>query len=44
MRYLDLVFLAVLFLLIPWLAYRFGKDSRNGIESDAYQRRKSRGA
>jgi len=44
MRYIDLGLLAVFFCLIPWLAYRFGKDSRNGIETDEHQRRKSRGA
>lgn len=44
MRYLDLGRLAILFLLIPRLAYRFGADSRNGIETDEYQRRRSGGA
>jgi len=44
MRYLDLGLVAIFSLLIPWLAYRFGADSRNGIETDEYQRRRSRGA
>lgn len=44
MRYLDIGLLVILFLLIPLLAYRFGYDSREGIESDEYQRHRSRGA
>jgi hypothetical protein len=44
MRYLDLGLLVIFFVLIPWLAYRFGQDSRNGIERDEHQRRRSRGA
>ena len=44
MRYLDLGLLVIFFLLLPWLAHRFGTDSRNGIEADEYQRRRSRGA
>jgi len=32
------------FLLIPLVAYRFEEDSREGIETDEYQRRLSRGA
>lgn len=44
MRYLDLGLLTFFFLLIPWLAYRLGADSRNGSETDEYQRRRSRGA
>lgn len=44
MRYLDFGLLLLFFLLIPWLGYRFGKDSRTGIELDEYQRRRSRGA
>ncbi len=44
MRYLLFGLLLVFFLLIPWLGYRFGEDSRPGIESDEYQRRRSRGA
>lgn len=44
MRYFDLGLLAFFFLLIPWLAYRLGEDARNGIETDEYQRRRSRGA
>jgi hypothetical protein len=44
MRYSDLALLLAFFLLIPLLAFRFGEDSRNGIESDEYQRRRSRGA
>jgi hypothetical protein len=44
MRYLELGLLIVILLLIPALAYRFGKDSRQGIESDEEQRRRSRGA
>lgn len=44
MRYLEFGLLLVFFLLIPWLAYWFGQDSRNGIETDEFQRRRSRGA
>lgn len=44
MRYLELGLVIVILLLIPALAYRFGKDSREGIETDEYQRRRSRGA
>jgi hypothetical protein len=44
MEFLVLGLLLVLFVLLPWLAYRFGKDSRNGIEGDEFQRRRSRGA
>jgi hypothetical protein len=44
MRYVEFGLLVVFFLLIPWLAYWFGQDSRNGIETDEYERRRSRGA
>ncbi len=44
MRYIALVFLVIFLLLIPLLSYRFGRDSREGIEGDEYQRRRSRGA
>jgi hypothetical protein len=44
MRYLDLGLLTFFFMLTPWLAYRFGADSRNGIQNDEHQRRRSRGA
>jgi hypothetical protein len=44
MRYVEFGLLLVFFLLIPWLAYWFGQDSRNGIESDEFQHRRSRGA
>ncbi len=43
MRCVDLGLLILLFVLIPWLAYRFGEDSRDGIETDQYQRHRSRG-
>ena len=43
MHYLDLGVLGIYFLLLPWLAYRFGEDSGDGIETDQYQRRRSRG-
>ena len=43
MRYLDIGLLVIFLLLIPLLAYRFGYDSREGIESDAFQQRRSRG-
>lgn len=44
MRYVEFGLLVVFLLLIPWLAYWFGQDSRNGIETDEFQRRRSRGA
>jgi hypothetical protein len=44
MRYFDLGLVALFILVIPLLAYWFGQDSRNGIETDEYQRRRSRGA
>jgi hypothetical protein len=44
MQYLDVGLLALLFVLIPWLAYRFDQDSRDGIETDESQRQRSRGA
>ncbi len=44
MGYLQFGLLLVFFLLIPWLAYLFGRDSRNGIETDEFERRRSRGA
>lgn len=44
MRYVELGLVIVILLLIPALAYRFGKDSREGIEGNEYQRRRSRGA
>jgi hypothetical protein len=44
MRFLQLGLVIVILLLIPALAYRFGKDSREGIEGNEYQRRRSRGA
>lgn len=44
MRYLGLGLLVFFLLLIPLLAYRFGKDSREGIEDNEHQRRRSRGA
>lgn len=44
MRYLGLGLLVIFLLLIPLLAYRYGKDSREGIETDEDQRRRSRGA
>jgi hypothetical protein len=44
MRYVEIGLLVVFFLLIPWLAYRFGQDSRDGIETDEYERRRSCGA
>lgn len=44
MRYADFGLLILFFVLIPWLAYRFGHDSRDGIESDEYQRHRSRDA
>jgi len=44
MGYLELGFLVFFLLLIPLLAYWFGRDSRKGIESDEHQRRRSRGA
>ncbi len=44
MRYIQFGLLLIFFLLIPWLGYRFGQDSRNGIETDEFQRRRSRGA
>jgi len=36
--------LRVVFLLIPWLAHRFGEDFRNGIDSDADQQWRPRSA
>ncbi len=44
MRYVEFGLLLVFLLVIPWLAYWFGQDSRNGIETDEFQRRRSRGA
>jgi hypothetical protein len=44
MRYLDIGLLVSFFLLIPVLAYCFGYDSCEGIESDEFQQRRSRGA
>jgi hypothetical protein len=44
MRYLGLGVLLIFLLLIPCLAYWFGQDSREGIESDDFQRRRARGA
>ncbi|MGE5849505.1 MAG: hypothetical protein ACM362_05210 [Candidatus Methylomirabilota bacterium] len=44
MRYLEFGLLVMFFLLIPCLAYWFGQDSRNGIETDEFERRRSRGA
>jgi hypothetical protein len=43
MRCLDIGLLVILFLPIPLLAYRFGYDSLEGIESDGFERRGSRG-
>jgi len=43
-RYLNLGLVALFCVLIPCLAYRFGQDSRNGIETDEFQRWRSRGA
>lgn len=44
MRYFNLGLVVLLLVVIPYLAYRFGQDSRNGIETDEFQRRRSRGA
>jgi len=44
MGYIQLGLLVFLLLVIPLLAYRFGKNSRKGIENDEHQRRRSRGA
>jgi uncharacterized membrane protein YukC len=44
MRYLNLGLVVLFVLVIPYLAYRFGQDSRDGIETDEFQRRRSRGA
>ena len=44
MRYIGLGLVFVFLFLIPWLAYWFGQDSREGIESDEFQRRRARGA
>jgi hypothetical protein len=44
MRYVALGLLVIFLVVIPLLGYRFGVNSRNGIETDEFQRRRSRGA
>lgn len=44
MRYLGLGLILIFFFVIPCLAYWFGRDSREGIETDDFQRRRARGA
>jgi hypothetical protein len=43
-RYLGLGLLVIFLLPIPLLAYRYGEDSRDGIETEEGQRRRPRGA